>query len=209
MRILYLHGFASGPLSGKAQYFKARFAERRVELDIPNLVEGDFERITITGQLAVIERTVRGEPVVLIGSSMGGYLAALYASMHAEVEKLILMAPAFHFPQRWPEELGPEKTRQWRETGRLEVYHYAENRPAYVGWGLIEDGMKYDPVPHFTQPGLIFHGSDDSVVPAAYSEQYASNHPNVRLHILKSDHQLSDVTHLMWNEIVPFLLEIN
>ena len=205
MRVLYLHGFASGPSSGKAQYFRARFAERGVELEIPNLVEGDFENLTISGQLAVIERTARDEPVVLMGSSMGGYLAALYASKHTEVTKLVLMAPAFHFPQRWPEELGPEKTRQWRETGRLEVYHYAENRPAYVGWGLIEDGLKYDPIPHFTQPALIFHGTEDSVVPPAYSEEYAAHHPNVSLRLLKSDHQLTDVTQVMWDETAAFL----
>jgi pimeloyl-ACP methyl ester carboxylesterase len=202
---LYLHGFASGPSSGKAQYFSARFAERGIDLEIPNLVEGDFENLTISGQLAVIERIARGEPVVLMGSSMGGYLAALYASNHPEVRKLILMAPAFYFPQRWPEELGPEKARQWRESGRLEVYHYAENRRAYVGWGLIEDGLKYDPVPHFTQPALIFHGTDDNVVPPAYSEEYASHHPDVSLRLLKSDHQLTDVTQVMWEETAAFL----
>jgi uncharacterized protein len=205
MRVLYLHGFASGPSSGKAQYFRERFAGRGIELEIPNLVEGDFENLTISGQLGVIERTARGEPVAIIGSSMGGYLAALYASKHPEVTKLVLMAPAFHFPQRWPEELGPEKTRRWRETGKLEVYHYAENRPASVGWRLIEDGLKYDPVPDFAQPALIFHGADDAVVPSAYSEEYASNHPNVTLRLLKSDHQLSDVTHLMWEETAKFI----
>src|SRR3712207_248123 len=99
MRVLYLHGFASGPSSGKAQFFRARLAERGVQLEIPDLVEGDFENLTITGQLAVIERTARGDPVVLMGSSLGGYLAALYASSHPEVTKLILMAPAFYFPQ--------------------------------------------------------------------------------------------------------------
>jgi uncharacterized protein len=138
---------------------------------------------------------------------MGGYLAALYASMHAESTKLILMAPAFQFPQRWPEDLGPEKTRQWRETRRLEVYHYGENRPAHIGWSLIEDGAKYNPVPHFTQPDLIFHGRGDSVVPYAYSEEFASNHPNVTLHLLESDHQLSDVTQFMWAETERFLFE--
>jgi uncharacterized protein len=206
LRVLYLHGFASGPSSGKAQFFRHRFAEMGTELEVPDLSEGDFENLTISGQLHVIERTSRGEPVVLIGSSMGGYLATLYAAAHRDkVTKLVLMAPAFRFPQRWPEELGPEKTRQWRESGRLEVHHYGENRNAHIGWGLIEDGMKYDPTPHFTQPALIFHGMDDSVVPAAYSEAFASNHPNVTLYLLKSDHQLTDVTQFMWAETSRFL----
>jgi len=75
-RIVYLHGFASGPTSKKAQFFRERFAQLGIGLDIPDLADGDFERLTITGQLGVIERASRGEPVTLIGSSMGGYLAA-------------------------------------------------------------------------------------------------------------------------------------
>jgi pimeloyl-ACP methyl ester carboxylesterase len=206
LRLLYFHGFASGPTSGKAQYFKRRFAECGVTLEIPNLVEGNFEDLTITGQLQVIERVARGEPVALMGSSMGGYLAALYASSHVEVTKLVLMAPAFNFPQRWPAELGPEKSREWRETGRLEVFHYAENRNAHVGWQLIEDAVKYDPAPNFAQPALIFHGTEDTVVPAAYSRDFAATHPKVVLRLLKSDHQLTDVLDLMWSEVKEFLI---
>ena len=199
MRILYLHGFASGPTSGKAQYFKRRFAERGIELEVPNLVEGDFENLTISGQLEVIERIAAREPVALMGSSMGGYLAALYASTRPEVSKLVLMAPAFYFPERW-------ETGQWKETGRLEVFHYAENRNRYVGWGLMEDAMNYNPAPDFQQPALIFHGTDDTVVPAAYSEEFAATHPNVTLRLLKSDHQLNDVRDVMWAETINFLL---
>ncbi len=207
MRVLYLHGFASGAASGKAQWFRRSFAEHGINLEIPELVEGDFEEITITGQLAVIERTAKGEPVSLIGSSMGGYLAALYASRRPEVEKLVLLAPAFHFPQRWPQELGPEKAAEWRRTGQLEVFHYGQGRPRNVSWNLIEDGLKYDAEPSFHQPALIFHGVNDTVVPPAYSEAFAARHPNVRLRMMASDHQLTDVTELMWNDIAPFLLE--
>lgn len=204
MRILYLHGFASGPGSGKAQWFRRAFAERGVELEIPDLVEGEFEALTISGQLAVIERQSRGEAVSLIGSSMGGYLAALYASRHPEVERLVLLAPAFHFPQRWPEELGPDKTAEWQRTGRLEVFHYGENRPRHVGWQLIEDARGFAAEPSFTQPALIFHGLGDTVVPHAYSEAFAAGRPNVRLRLLASDHQLTDSTDLIWEDMLGF-----
>src|SRR5690348_17748458 len=53
-----------------------------------------FEHLTISGQLGVLERTLQNEPVRLIGSSMGGYLAALYAARHPEVDRLVLLAPA-------------------------------------------------------------------------------------------------------------------
>src|SRR5579883_715627 len=100
-RVIYLHGFASGPSSKKARFF----AERIPHLEVPDLARGDFEHLTITGQLEVIRDLAKGEPVHLIGSSLGGYLAALYASRHPEVQKLVLMAPAFEFKSRWEERL--------------------------------------------------------------------------------------------------------
>lgn len=83
---VYLHGFASSSASSKAQYFKTRLAEHDIALEIPELDGGDFERVTLSGQLRVVERLVGGCPVVLLGSSMGGYLAALYAARHPEVD---------------------------------------------------------------------------------------------------------------------------
>jgi pimeloyl-ACP methyl ester carboxylesterase len=206
MRFIYLHGFASGPQSGKAQFFLRRFAELGVLLEIPDLVEGEFEDLTITGQLHVLERIAKNEPVSLIGSSMGGYLAALYASRHPETRKLVLLAPAFQFVQRWPEEIGPRRAADWERTGRFEVFHYAEGRSRNIGWNLIADGRKYDAEPSFSQPALIFHGTNDVVVPSGYSVAFAARHPNVTLRLMASDHQLTDVTQLIWEEMAPFLL---
>ena len=109
MKLIYLHGFASGPMSGKAQFFQRRFGEIAVDMEIPDLSEGHFETLTISGQLRVIERAAIGQDDVrLIGSSMGGYLAALYAARHPEVSRVMLMAPAFGFARRWPLRLGEE-----------------------------------------------------------------------------------------------------
>jgi predicted esterase YcpF (UPF0227 family) len=92
--ILYLHGFASGPFSSKARYFHRYLTDRGALVQVPDLAAGDFEHLTITGQLAVARRFLTGGPVCLIGSSMGGYLAALLAARHAEIERLVLLAPA-------------------------------------------------------------------------------------------------------------------
>jgi pimeloyl-ACP methyl ester carboxylesterase len=207
VRVLYLHGFASGALSGKAQFFRSRFADHGVDLEIPDLAAGDFENLTVTGQLAVVERLVAGETVVLIGSSMGGYLAALYASLHSNASRLVLLAPAFGFPRRWPEQLGPAKTNASRDSGYMEVFHYAENRPARVSWGLMEDALRWPDEPSFRQPALIFHGTHDDVVAAECSVGFAERHPNVRLTLLDSDHQRSDSVEVIWQETCRFLFE--
>ena len=88
-RILYLHGFASGPGSSKARFFRQRLEAAGGRVEIPDLAAGDFEHLTLTGQLAVIERAAGGEAVSLIGSSMGGYLAALYAQRHPETVRVV------------------------------------------------------------------------------------------------------------------------
>ena len=74
-RTVHLHGFASGPQSSKAAYFRAQSEGAGLRVDVPDLGAGHFEHLTIPRQLAVIDR-VDGDPVSLIGSSLGGYLAA-------------------------------------------------------------------------------------------------------------------------------------
>src|SRR5205085_4933815 len=61
-RILYLHGFASSPGSKKARYFQEHFAERGVAMEILDLAQGDFDHLTISGQLDVIEHVANEEP---------------------------------------------------------------------------------------------------------------------------------------------------
>jgi pimeloyl-ACP methyl ester carboxylesterase len=208
-RIVYLHGFASGPTSKKAQFFRERFAELGIGLEIPDLAEGKFEQLTITGQLQVIERACRGEPVSLIGSSMGGYLAALYAARHPETEKLVLMAPAFCFASRWPETLGDEAMERWKHTGVLPVFHYGEGREMALGYQLMEDASQYEAYPRFQQPTLVFHGTNDSVVPPGYSIAFCQQNLTARLRLMESDHELLNVLDDMWMETQAFLYPIN
>ena len=47
MNLIYLHGFASGPMSNKAQFFRRRFEEQGIEMRIPDLNEGAFERLNL------------------------------------------------------------------------------------------------------------------------------------------------------------------
>ncbi len=205
MRVLYLHGFASSPASKKAQYLSERLRSCGVALDIPDLAGGDFEHLTISRQLAQVERLASGDPVTLIGSSMGGYIAALYAARHAEVARMVLLAPAFGFAGRWAEAFGEEEIEGWRRTGYLPVFHHGEGRVARVSYGLIEDGLRYEAYPETTQPVLIYHGTEDTVVPYALSEQFARLRPNVRLELVHSDHQLLSSLETIWEGVRGFL----
>jgi uncharacterized protein len=205
--ILYLHGFASGPSSSKAQYFRDYLERVGFSVAVPDLASGDFEHLTISGQLAVVERSAGGRPVHLVGSSLGGYLAALYAARHPDVSRLVLLAPAFGFVRRWPERLGAAAMENWRRNGVIEVYHYGARRDCRLGYGLIGDAAQYEDYPECRQPALIFHGARDDVVPARLSQDFATGRSSVRLEIVESGHDLLNVLDYMLPKVQAFLEE--
>ena len=205
MRYVYLHGFASGPTSRKARYFADQFRTCGLELEIPDLSEGDFEHLTVSGQLAVVDRLLGGEDACLMGSSMGGYLAALYASQHSEVARLVLLAPAFGFARRWPESLGDETFDTWKSTGWLPFFHYVDHRDRRVHFGLIEDAERFEDYPIVRQPALVYHGTKDSVVPVEFSEEFVNRNSQAELHKLESGHELTDQLEVMWSGTKAFL----
>jgi pimeloyl-ACP methyl ester carboxylesterase len=207
MRYVYLHGFASGPQSRKAQAFRIAMASRGIELEIPDLAEGDFAHLTITSQLACLERLLSGESARLTGSSMGGYLAALYATSHREIDRLVLLAPAFAFAPRWEELTGPDRLRDWLQTGWLEVFHYGDKAERRVHYDLLEDARRYPPMPDFQQTAAIFHGIRDETVPIDLSRAFAARHPNTRLTELDSDHELLNVLPAIVPAAISFLCE--
>ena len=87
----------------------------------------------------MIEAIAAGEPVSLMGSSMGGYLASIYAGRIPKWAELVLLAPAFAISRRWPQWLGEERMAEWRAKGSLEFFHYAQNRPLPLSYRLLED----------------------------------------------------------------------
>jgi uncharacterized protein len=203
--IVYLHGFASSPSSSKARYFRDLLERSGAIVTIPDLADGDFEHLTITGQLDLLDRAVGGRRVNLMGSSMGGWLAALYAARHPEVQRLVLLAPAFGFNRRWPERLGAAEMDRWRREQALEVFHYGEGRTCRIGFQLIEDAARYDDFPDVHQPTLIFHGATDDIVPASYSQEFAKIRPNVTLDVVNSGHDLLNVLEPIGERVRQFL----
>ena len=204
--VLYLHGFASGPTSAKGQFFQRRFAEAGITVHQPDLAEGDFSSLTVTRQLEAARRAAEAvQPSLVIGSSLGGYVAALLAAARPEtIPALVLLAPAFDFARRWAERLGEAEMAAWKEFGALEVYHYGEKRDLPLHYEFYEDALKHEPFPAFAQPCLILHGLRDEVVDANQSIHYAQGKSNIRLEIVDSDHVLTDCLDDLWAWVYDF-----
>jgi len=204
--LVYLHGFASGPGSTKAQFFRARLAELGMALEIPDLAP-DFTHLTITGMLEIVDASLAAAPRVLLGSSLGGYLAALAAERQPErVCGLVLFAPAFGFVARWEAHIGPAAVAGWRAAGVAPVHHYGREREEPLSIALLDDGRRHPAEPDPPVQTLVFAGRRDDAVPLAAVEHFAAARPARReLVVFDSGHELTDVLEPMWERTRSFL----
>ena len=187
---IYLHGFASGPNSSKAQAFKKRFEKLNITFHVPDLQEDDFENLTLSRQIRLVQNIIdRGKTKKfgLIGSSMGGYLASLIAQTRDSVKALYLMAPGFNFLNRWRETLNLSKSTQ----DLIPVFHYRYNKKVLLNTYLFRDAETWESLPFKRKiPTLIVHGLHDKTVNILESRNFVSKHPGCELKELDSDHGL-------------------
>ncbi|HEY9845151.1 MAG TPA: YqiA/YcfP family alpha/beta fold hydrolase [Candidatus Caenarcaniphilales bacterium] len=207
MTYFYLHGFASSPRSAKAVYLSDRFEALGLNLQVPNLNQEDFFNLTLTRQIHQVQAAFPPppDPVTLIGSSLGGLVAAWVAQQQTQVQRLILLAPAFEFLSRWLPKLGQSQVQSWQSQGQLAVYHYGEQRSLQLSYQFVLDAQQYpDNQLQRPVPTLIMHGLQDDVIPVQVSHEFAAQRPWVRLMELESDHSLSNVTGKLWDAIQEF-----
>jgi uncharacterized protein len=210
MRVLYLHGFASSPGSTKAAFFASKLAALGIAADTPDFNERDFSTLTITRMIEQVGTAigpVDAGPVVLIGSSLGGFVAVQTALQYpARIERLVLLAPALDFSGKRLDTLGDRGVDEWRRTNRLDVFHYGYGRVVPVHYELYADACRYDC--RHAQPAMpiqIFQGRRDTAVDPETVEGWAGLRPNVELHMLDDDHQLMASLDHIWREVRRFL----
>lgn len=208
--ILYLHGFASSPQSTKRAFLAAKFSGHGITLQSPDFNEPDFSTLTITRMLGQVTRLIDDavdEPVVLIGSSLGGFVAVQSAlTRPGRVARMVLLAPALDFSGNRLRELGDRGLEQWETSGELNVFHYGYGRMIPVHYALYTDACGYECVDaRLDMPILIFQGRRDTAVSPAAVEQWAASRANVELQMLDDDHQLAASLDHIWRETNRFL----
>ncbi len=211
--IVWLGGFRSDMRATKAEALAAWASTAgrtyvRFDYTGHGESEGRFEDATITvwlaDAMAVIEHSVAATGVapVLVGSSMGGWLALLAAralqARGTPPAALVLIAPAVDFTQdlMW-EQFSPEIRLTLETTGKWMRPTAYGPEPYPITHALIEDGKRHKLFGGPIEPGCkvtILQGMADPDVPWQHAMTLLEHLPaeDVTLTLIKDgDHRLS------------------
>jgi pimeloyl-ACP methyl ester carboxylesterase len=183
--VVFLGGYASDMTGTKATYLEGwcRASGRaflRFDYQGHGLSSGHFTDGTIglwrDDALAVLRECTEG-PLVLVGSSMGAWIAVLVAlAMPERIHALVGVASAPDFTEDllWARIGEDERARLRRDGAIRPPSRYGEPLP--FTWRLVEDGRRHlvlrAPIP-LSCPVRLLHGTADEDVPWETSRRLA------------------------------------
>lgn len=208
--LVWLGGYCSDMLGGKAQHLDQwalnhQHAMLRFDYSGHGESGGEFKDGTISlwleQSLAVYRQFTTG-PQILIGSSMGGWLALRMAQELIKAGEalagLILLAPAPDFTQVLVEPtLTDDQKNQLETLGYFEEPSEYSPQPYIYTKNLIEDGRKNQVLTGLIETGCPVHilqGMEDPDVPYAHALRLVEHLPvdDVTLTLIRDgDHRLS------------------
>jgi pimeloyl-ACP methyl ester carboxylesterase len=200
--VILFHGFTGTKLEPHRMFLKVSraleqlgFASFRFDFLGSGESDGDFENMTVSGELAeanTILNFVKSDPridksrVIVLGLSMGGLVASLLAGDRPEdLHKLILMAPAgtmYQGVKRMADSL--------LEAGA----HVHDNGGNLVGFQFVKDLETIDVfnrAKHYEGDVIIIHGTKDEAVPYQVANLYQEQSYNGRAQL----HFIEDADH--------------
>lgn len=207
-RLVWFSGFNSDMTGSKVVTLEAWAKDRA----IPFLAfdysghgesEGEFAKGTISGWrddcLTIVDAlTEEREPLVLVGSSMGGWMALLTAlARKSRIAGMVLIAPAPDFTQKlmWAEFDEAVKTEIMQQGFWMRPSEFGDPYP--ITRDLIEDGRNWqimDEEIALTCPVRILQGVLDDAVPWQHSQALVSKLASedvVYTLVKDGDHRLS------------------
>jgi len=191
-KILYAHGFASGPLSAKGRAVRDHLAERGLTVELLDLRVPSPSGLRLSKMIDVVRDAIgENTRVLAIGSSLGGLTCAHAAVRDPRIVATVLLAPAFRLVERWRTRMTDAEWAQWQREGTFVYEDHATGGTLDVDFGFIEDAARVDTGwPDLRVPTTILHGRNDETVDPELSRTFAATRPNVRLLEVDDDHQL-------------------
>ncbi|MFO0701748.1 MAG: alpha/beta fold hydrolase [Nitrospira sp.] len=181
--------------------------------------DGPFEQITTTlgvqqAQAAIDLMKQKGyRRIGLMGSSFGGLIAILTASLRTDLACLALKCPVVDFAEELRLEFGPDEMARWNATDTIPNIMGGHDR-IRLCYAFYEDALcqiAYDPARSITAPTVIVQGDKDEHVPLHQSRQlYEALQTKKHLEMLPgADHQFTkgDDFKRMTNVIADWLIQ--
>jgi len=173
--------------------------------------EGSFTDYTLSDWMAdarlVLETLRGGPPITIVGNSLGGWIAWLLAQEYQEIERLVLIAPAFNMMGVRAQSVSAERCHEWHTAGWMPWDDEPAHRDFPLAWKWVEESEAYwsknfdrlRPV-----KTTILHGLQDTVIlpkgSSQFVEQLLARDPSfpIELNLIQGDHRLSSPEHVEW-----------
>lgn len=162
-KLYFLHGMESSPQGTKSKFLKEHFPD----CIIPHLPPDNQKRMEILGSLI-------GEPAWIVGSSLGGLSAVLFAMKNPGfVKGMVIMAPAVGF---------------------FDKTIFSEAERLRLGKTYIPAGI----------PCVVIAAEYDDVIPLQAIEDMLARSPDrtqISLIKVKDDHRLNQSLDILYNNL--------
>lgn len=203
---IFVHGYRSTRSGEKSKAFMANaiqqgYSWKSFDLRGHGESDGLFEEFTLKNALddllGVLD-SVSEQRVLLVGSSMGGWLSLLAAQRRLpKVKAIMLIAPAINFVQNLFDSLPKQELDSWASAGIREFTDIYSGSTYKLNHQIMDE--RNSPALPPTKwpihcPIKVIHGDQDEVVPLARSRQFVDqyNFKNIELQVVNGgDHRLN------------------
>lgn len=171
--------------------------------------EGTFTDYTLSDWIedarTVLRTIVNGPPVTIVGNSLGGWIAWFMAQEFEQVNRLILLAPAFNMMGVRARAISVERRHDWHSAGWMPWDDDPAHKDWPLSWKWVEESeahwkTSFDRLRHVKT--TILHGLQDTVILASGSKDFVEQlllrdraFP-VELNLMTGDHRLSRPEHV-------------
>jgi pimeloyl-ACP methyl ester carboxylesterase len=203
--VIFLGGFRSDMTGTKATFLEQQCRARgqgyiRFDYSGHGASSGDFSKLNLSAwkndALAILDKLTKGS-VIMVGSSMGGWIALLIALESSEkVAGLVGIAAAADFTRDMQKALSDEQKQQLQSEGFVDIPSEYSPEPYRVSKDLLDDGDRHsilDGDNVMTIPVRLIQGMKDSDVPwqTAFRIRNAISGDVEVILIESGDHRLS------------------
>lgn len=171
--------------------------------------EGSFTDYTLSDWIAdarlVLNLLKEGPPVTIVGNSLGSWIAWMMAQEFTEVQRLVLIAPAFNMMGVRARTIPEDRRHAWLTAGWMPWDEDEAHREYPIAWQWVEESdaywkRRFDQVRRV--PTTILHGLQDQVIlpqgSREFVEELLARDPAfpIDLQLIPGDHRLSSPEHM-------------